>query len=83
MGLELTGLEATSAAGETLRVVGKAKLGKKPVDVHLEAEPLADLLKRPKGPWRDLAMSFEAGDIGFEATGSSVGSVCEPKEHVL
>ena len=67
---DLTGLDASARPGDSLKITAKAELGDKPMDVNLQAEPLADLLKRPAGPWHDLEMGFQAGDIGFKASGS-------------
>ena len=68
--VELTGLDVSARPGDALKITAKAELGDMPMDVNLQAEPLANLLKRPTGPWRDLAMEFQAGDIGFKAGGS-------------
>ncbi|MBT8428634.1 MAG: AsmA family protein [Gammaproteobacteria bacterium] len=68
--LELIGLDASARPGEPLKITAKAELGDKPMDINLQAERLADLLARPTGPWRDLAMEFHVGDISFKAGGS-------------
>lgn len=68
--LDLTSVDVSARPGEVLKATAKAELGDKPMEVNLRAEPLADLLKRPAGPWRDLAMEFQVGDIAFKASGS-------------
>jgi hypothetical protein len=68
--LELTGFEATALPGKVLKVSAKALLDDNPLDVNLQAEPLAQLLQRPTGPWQDLALELRKDDSRFHATGS-------------
>ena len=68
--LELTGLVASAAPGETLQVNARARLDDNPVRFSLQAEPLARLLLRPYGPWQDLAVKIQLGDIRFRENGS-------------
>ena len=68
--LELTGFEASARPGEALQVDAKATLDDKPVQLNLQAEPLAKLLQRPAGPWQDLALQVQGGDISLQASGS-------------
>jgi hypothetical protein len=68
--LGLTGFEATALPGKVLKVSAKALLDDKPLDVNLQAEPLAELLQRPTGPWQDLALELRKADSRFHATGS-------------
>jgi uncharacterized protein involved in outer membrane biogenesis len=67
--LELAGFEASARPGEALQVSTKARLDDNAVQVNLQAEPLADLLQRPTGPWRNLVVKIQGGDIRFEANG--------------
>jgi hypothetical protein len=68
--LELTGIAASAAPGETLQVNARARLDDNPVRLRLQAEPLARLLLRPRGPWQDLAVKIQLGDNRFRASGS-------------
>jgi hypothetical protein len=68
--LALTGFEASARPGKALQVSAKAKLDDKPVQMNLQAEPLAELLQRPDGPWQDLALEIQGGDISLQASGS-------------
>jgi uncharacterized protein involved in outer membrane biogenesis len=68
--LALAGLEASARPGEALQVDATATLDGKPVQVKLEVEPLAKLLQRPTGPWQDLALEVQGGDISLQASGS-------------
>jgi uncharacterized protein involved in outer membrane biogenesis len=68
--LGLSGFEASARPGEVLQVSAKAILNETPVQVNLQAEPLADLLQRPTGPWQDLAVEVRGADIRFQANGS-------------
>ena len=67
--LELSSVEARMGGGADLQLLANARLGGKPVQARLQAEPLADLLQRPTGPWRDLSLQLEADDIRFAAEG--------------
>jgi hypothetical protein len=68
--MELIGLEASARPGEAVQVSAKAILDDKLVQVNLQAEPLAELLQRPAGPWQDLALEVQGGDISLQASGS-------------
>jgi len=68
--LGLTGFEAGAGPGEGLQVSASALLNGMPVQMTLQAEPLAHLLQRPTGPWRHLAAELRGGDIRFQASGS-------------
>ena len=68
--LGLTGFEASAPPGEGLQVSASALLGDIPIQVTLQAEPLAHLLQRPTGPWRHLTAELRGGDIRFQASGS-------------
>jgi uncharacterized protein involved in outer membrane biogenesis len=68
--VELTGFVASATPGGTLQVSARARLDDKPVRFSLQAEPLGRLLLRPKGPWQDLAVKIQLGDIQFKASGS-------------
>ncbi|MGB5408105.1 MAG: hypothetical protein WBN43_15105, partial [Thiogranum sp.] len=68
--LGLTGFEAGAGSGEGLQVSASALLNDMPVQMTLQAEPLAHLLQRPTGPWRHLAAELRGGDIRFQASGS-------------
>ena len=68
--LGLTGFEAGAGSGEGLQVSASALLNEMPVQMTLQAEPLAHLLQRPSGPWRHLAAELRGGDIRFQASGS-------------
>jgi uncharacterized protein involved in outer membrane biogenesis len=68
--LGLTSFEASTRPGEALQVSAKAMLDETPVQVNLQAEPLADLLQRPTGPWQGLSLEARGGDIRLKATGS-------------
>ena len=74
--LGLTAFEASARPGKALHISAKALLDDKPVQANLRAEPLAALLQRPTGPWRDLKLDMRADDIRFEAS----GSVAQPFE---
>ncbi|MGI9320504.1 MAG: AsmA-like C-terminal region-containing protein, partial [Thiogranum sp.] len=68
--LGLTGFEASAPPGEGLQVSASALLDDIPLQVTLQAEPLAHLLQRPTGPWRHLTAEVRGGDIRFQASGS-------------
>jgi uncharacterized protein involved in outer membrane biogenesis len=68
--LGLGDFDVTARPGEALQIDATATLDDKPVRVNLKAEPLAKLLQRPTGPWRDLAVEVRGDNIRFEATGS-------------
>ena len=68
--LGLTGFEASAPPGEGLQVSASALLDDIPIQVTLQAEPLAHLLQRPTGPWRHLTAEVRGGDIRFQASGS-------------
>jgi uncharacterized protein involved in outer membrane biogenesis len=68
--LGLSDFEASARPGEGLKISAKASLDDIPVQVTLQAEPLEKLLKRPSGPWRDLALEVRGADIRIQATGS-------------
>jgi len=68
--LGLTGFEASAPPGEGLQVSASALLDDIPIQVTLQAEPLAHLLQRPTGPWRHLTAELRGGDIRFQASGS-------------
>jgi uncharacterized protein involved in outer membrane biogenesis len=68
--LALAGVEASVRPGEALRVDAKATLDDKPVQLKLQVEPLAKLLQHPAGPWQDLALEIQGGDISLQASGS-------------
>jgi uncharacterized protein involved in outer membrane biogenesis len=68
--LELTGFEAIVAPGEAVQVSAAATLNATPVTANLRAEPLAQLLRHPTGPWQDLALEVHKGDIHFQASGA-------------
>jgi hypothetical protein len=68
--LGLTGLEATARPGEALQISAGALIDDVSIQANLKAEPLAEFLKRPTGPWQDLALDMRKGDIRFHATGS-------------
>ena len=74
--LGLTTFEASARPGKALHISAKALLDDKSVQANLRAEPLAELLQRPSGPWRDLKLEMRADDIRFEAS----GSVAQPFE---
>ena len=74
--LELTAFEAGARPGKALHISAKALLDDKPVQASLRAEPLAELLQRPSGPWRGLDLEMQADDIRLEAS----GSVAQPFE---
>jgi uncharacterized protein involved in outer membrane biogenesis len=68
--LALAGIEVTARPGEALQIDATATLDNKPVQVSMQAEPLARLLQRPAGPWQDLALEVQGGDISLQASGS-------------
>ncbi len=68
--LALGAFEASARPGKALRFNATAALDGKPVQVNLQAEPLAELLQRPDGPWQDLALEVQGGDIRLQASGS-------------
>lgn len=67
--LELAGLEAIVPPGKSIQLTASARLDETPVQINLQADPLAELLQRPEGPWQDLALEVKGGDIRLEATG--------------
>ena len=74
--LGLAGIELSARPGEALQASASAALDDKPLQVNLQAQPLAHLLKRASGPWRDLDLEVRGDDIRFKAT----GSVAKPLE---
>jgi uncharacterized protein involved in outer membrane biogenesis len=68
--LALGTFEASVRPGEALRVDAKATIDDKPVQLNLQAEPLAKLLQRPAGPWQHLALDIQGDDISLQASGS-------------
>jgi len=70
LNLGLSRLEASAGPGERLQVSASALLDELPFKVTLQAEPLAQLLQRPTGPWRHLSAELHGGDIRFQAGGS-------------
>lgn len=67
--LELARVEAVALPGKALELSASARLGDTPVEVSLQAAPLAELLQRPEGPWQDLALDIRGGDIQLQASG--------------
>lgn len=68
--LSLGAFEASARPGKALRISAKATLDDKPVQVNLQAGPLAKLLQQPDGPWQDLALEVQGGDISLQVNGS-------------
>ncbi len=68
--LGLTGFDASARPGEDIQINARAMLNKKPAQFKLRTEPLAELIKRPTGPWQELTLEALAGDIRFRVTGS-------------
>jgi uncharacterized protein involved in outer membrane biogenesis len=68
--LGLDSFEASVRPGAAIRVSADAAVDHTPFKLSLQAEPLANLLQRPTGPWRDLVVEVHKGDIRFRATGS-------------
>jgi uncharacterized protein involved in outer membrane biogenesis len=68
--LELTGLVASAAPGQSVQVKGRARVDEKPVRFSLQAEALDALLLRPRGPWQGLTATLHMNDIQFRANGS-------------
>ena len=68
--LELAGFEASARPGAALQVDATATLDDKPVQVKLRAQPLAELLQHPTGPWQDLALEVQGSDVSLQASGS-------------
>ena len=69
MNLELARVEAVAPPGKALELSASARLEDTPVQVSLQAAPLAELLRRPEGPWQDLALEIRGGDIHLQANG--------------
>ncbi len=68
--LELTKLKASARPKEELQIDAKTLLNDIPIQINLRAKPLAELLQRPTGPWKDLVMEAQGDDIRLRATGS-------------
>ncbi len=68
--LALSDLKASARPGEALQLSAKALLEDTPLELNLRAEPLAALLRRPNGPWRDLALEVRGDDQRLQVTGS-------------
>ena len=69
MNLELARVEAVAPPGKALELSASARLEDTPVQVSLQAAPLAELLRRSEGPWQDLALEIRGGDIHLQADG--------------
>jgi uncharacterized protein involved in outer membrane biogenesis len=69
MNLELAEVEAVVPPGKALELSASARLQDTPVQISLQAAPLAELLRRPEGPWQDLALEIRGGDIHLQASG--------------
>ena len=74
--LALQQVKARARPGFPLAISAQATLDDAPLAVNLQAETLAELIRKPKGPWRNLAL--EAVGEGMELSLS--GDITRPLE---
>lgn len=74
--LALQRVEVRARPGFPLAISAQATLDDTPLAVSLRAEALAELVKKPDGPWRDLALTA----VGEEMELSLSGEVSRPLE---
>lgn len=67
--LELTELEARAQPGRPLTVSAGGLINQSPLQLTLQGEPLAEMLRRPEGPWRELVLEAEKNDSRLRVTG--------------
>lgn len=68
--LTVADIQASARPGEVIKVTATGKLNHQMLKASLATEPLAGLLQRPRGPWRDLALELQTVDFRLRADGS-------------
>jgi uncharacterized protein involved in outer membrane biogenesis len=68
--LSFDSLKVKARPGTALSIEAQGEFNQQPLSATLESEPLAALLSRPAGPWRDLTLKVRGDTLRLDASGS-------------